>query len=169
MCPLQWIVKKDKPWVWTAECQEAFEKIKKKLTSDLFLTHYNPDLDIIVTSDTISYGVGASIQQMTDGTTKQIAYVLRGLLHVEKNYSQIEKEALGIIFTVSKFHCFIHGWHFTLQTDHKPLVTIFGSNKSLLLTQPKDCRDGVQSCLIIISKWCTYPWINSAMRTDYQG
>ena len=53
----QWIIKKSKPWVWTAECLGAFEKIKKKLTTDLFHTHYNPDLDIIVASGTSSYGV----------------------------------------------------------------------------------------------------------------
>ena len=35
--PLNELLTKDKPWVWTVECQEAFEKIKKKLTSDLFL------------------------------------------------------------------------------------------------------------------------------------
>ena len=57
---------------------------------------------------------------MIDGTSKPIA-------HAEKNYSQIEKEALAIIFAVSKFH---HR-HFILQTDHKPLLTIFGLQKGL--------------------------------------
>ena len=45
---------------------------------------------------------------MTDGTTKPIARVSRALLPTGENYSQIEKEALGIIFAVSKFHRFIH-------------------------------------------------------------
>lgn len=40
-------------------CQEAFEKIKEVLTSALFLTHYDPNRDIIVTSDARSYGIGA--------------------------------------------------------------------------------------------------------------
>ena len=59
--PFDELLKKDKPWVWTAECLEVLEKIKKKLTSDLFLTPYNPDLDIIVASDVSSYGVGTCI------------------------------------------------------------------------------------------------------------
>ena len=78
--------------------------------SDLFLTHYNPDLDILVASDASSYGVGACIlHKMTDGTTQLIAHALRALYPAEKNYLQIEKEALGIITSVSKFHHFIHG------------------------------------------------------------
>ena len=133
------LLKKDESWDWTAECQESFEKTKKTLTLELFLTHYNPNLEIIVTSDVSSYGVGACIlHKMTDESLAS-----RG-----KKYSQIEKEALGIIFAVSKFHRYIYGRPFTLQTDDKPLLTIFGSKKKkvFLNTQPTDCRDGVQSC-----------------------
>ena len=64
---------------------------------------------------------------MPDGTKKPIAHASRTLLPAEKHYSQIEKDALGIIFAVTKFH----GRFFTLQTDHKPLITIFGSKKGL--------------------------------------
>ena len=79
------IFKKDKHWEWTAECQEAFEKIKKTLTSDLFLTHYNPDLEIIVASDASSYGVGACIlHKMTHGRLKSIAHASSALLPAEK-------------------------------------------------------------------------------------
>ena len=124
--------KKGKLWEWTTECQQAFEKIKKILTSDLFLTHYNPDLEIIVASDSSSYDIGScSLHKMTDGTSKPIAHSSRALLAAEKNYSQIEKEALAIIFAVSKFHRFIYGRYLILQTDHKPLLTIFGSKNGL--------------------------------------
>ena len=70
-------------------------------------------------SDASSFGAGSCIQQkMTDGTTKLTANASRALLSVEKNYSQIPKEALGIMFAVSKFHRFIHGRHFILQTEY---------------------------------------------------
>lgn len=64
---------------------------------------------------------------------KPIAHASKTLLPAEKNYSQIEKEALSIMFAVKKFHRFIHGREFLLQTDHKPLITIYGSKKGLPL------------------------------------
>lgn len=83
-------------------------------------------------SDASTHGVGACIlHKWKDGKVQPIAHASRSLLPAERNYSQIEKEALAIIFTVTKFHRYIHGRYFTLQTDHKPLVTIFGSKKSL--------------------------------------
>ena len=53
--PLNKLLKKDQQWRWTPECQKAFDQIKKALTSDLFLTHYDPKLEIIVASDASSY------------------------------------------------------------------------------------------------------------------
>ena len=79
------LLKKGKPWVWTAKYQEVFEKLKKKLPSDLFLTHYNPDLDNIVASDASSCSVWVYILlKMTDGATKLIAHASRILFPAEK-------------------------------------------------------------------------------------
>lgn len=130
--PLNKLLKKDQPWHWSSDCQTVFEKIKETLTSDLFLTHYNPNLEIVVASDASSYGLGACmLHKMPNGNMMPIAHASRSLLPAERQYSQIEKEALAIIFAVTKFHRYIYGRFFTLQTDHKPLITIFGSKKGL--------------------------------------
>ena len=129
--PLNELLKKDKPWLGTPECQESFEKIKKTLISDLSITHYYPSLDIVA-SDASSYSISACIlHKLPDGLQKAVAYASRSLLPAEKQYSQIEKEALGIIFAVTKVHRYLLGRRFILQTDHKPLITIFGSKKGL--------------------------------------
>ena len=98
----------------------------------MFLTHSNPDLEIIVASDASSYGFRACIlHKMSDGSHKPIAHASRALLTAETHHSQIEKESLGIILAVTKFHRYIHGRLFRLQTDHMPLLTIFGLKKGL--------------------------------------
>ena len=91
--PLNELLKKDKLWVWTTECQQVFEKIKKILTSDLFLTHYKPDLEIIVASNASSYGIGAWIlYKMIDDTAKPTAHASRALLPAEKKKQLTNRE-----------------------------------------------------------------------------
>jgi len=130
--PLDYLLKKDVPWTWSPQCQKSFEQFKKILTSKLLLTHYNPKYEIIVAADASNEGVGACIlHRFPDHSVKAVSHAARSLTPVERNYSQIEKEALAIMFAVTKFHRMIFGRHFTLQTDHKPLLQIFGSKKGI--------------------------------------
>ena len=108
------------------------ELSKKFLILDLFLTHFNLKQEIIVASDASDYGIGAVIlHRFEDGMTKPVALTSRTLLLAEKNYSQIEKEGIAIIFAVKKFHRFVHRRKFALQMDHHPLLSIFGSKKNI--------------------------------------
>ena len=110
------MLRREKKWIWTKECEQAFREIKNKLTSDLFLSHFDPNLDIIVASDASTHGVGACIlHKWKDGKVRPIAFASRSLIQADRNYSQIEKEALAIIFAVKKFNRNIHGRRFTLQ------------------------------------------------------
>ena len=71
--------------------------------------------------------VGAVISHvMENGEEKPIAFESRALTASERNFSQIEKEALSIVFGMKTFHSYLYGWTFTLLTDHQPLVTILG-------------------------------------------
>ena len=130
--PLNRLLRKDTPWEWSSECQESFEKVKEALTSTKVLAHYNSELPVGLACDASAVGVGAVLfHRYEDGTELPIAYASKSLTPAERNYSQIEREALSIIYGVKKFHQYLYGRHFLLLTDHKPLLTIFGEKKGI--------------------------------------
>lgn len=132
LTPLYELLKKGVKYEWSASCEEAFIKIKNLLTSSEVLAHYDPSLELILTTDASSVGVGAVISHvMPDGAERPIAYASRVLNTAEKGYAQIDREALAIIYGVKKFHQYLYGRKFILRTDHKPLVTIFGEKTGI--------------------------------------
>jgi hypothetical protein len=87
--------------------------------------------------------MGAVIQhRWPDGSVKAIAHASCSLKPVEQNYSQIEKEGLALIYSVKKFHKYIYGRHFTLLTDQRPLLSIFGDRKGI----PVHSANRLQRC-----------------------
>lgn len=84
------------------------------------LVYYDDSKPLTLTVDSSSKGLGAAIVQ--EG--KPIAYASSALTTTQKNYSQIEKETLAIVFGCKKFHQYIYGRKVTVESDHKPLSSI---------------------------------------------
>ena len=132
LAPLHELLKKGVQWTWTKECQQAYEACKQGLTSDALLVHYDGNRELRLACDASSYGIGAVISHvMDDGQERPIAFASRTLSSSERNYAQIEREALSIVFGVKKFHQFLYGRRFTLITDHKPLLAIFNPKSAI--------------------------------------
>ncbi|GBP06580.1 Uncharacterized protein K02A2.6 [Eumeta japonica] len=130
--PLDNMLKIGTNWNWDSKCESSFQQFKQILQSDLLLVHYDSKLPIFVAADASMVGIGAQIfHEMPDGNRKAIYHISRSLTPSKQKYSQIVKEALALVFACIKFHRMIYGRRFTLMTDHKPLLTIFGSKKGI--------------------------------------
>ena len=118
--PLRQLLHKETPWRWEHEQQQAFDALKRSITTAPVLAYYDVKKDVTLTCDASQYGLGTAIMQ----GGKPIAYASRSLTQTEQHYAQIEKELLAIVFSCRKFHQYIYGKSVTVETDHKPLVTI---------------------------------------------
>ena len=67
---------------------------------------------------------------MEDDSEHPISFAPRTLTKAEKNFSNLEREALAGIFGVKKFHQYLYGQQFILETDHKPLEALFNEKKA---------------------------------------
>ena len=131
LSPLYKLLQKNATWHWGKQQEAAFNTAKEALSADTLLTHYDPGKRLILTCDASPDGVGAVLSHMDEKGDRPIAFASRSLNQAEKNYSQLDREGLGIIFGVKKFHKFLFGRKFTIFTDHKPLLGLFGENKTL--------------------------------------
>ena len=76
--------------------------------------------NITIQSDASQYGIGTTLLQ--EG--QPVHYANRALTTTEQNYAQIENELLAAVFSCEHFEHYIYGKHVTVETDHKPLITI---------------------------------------------
>ena len=122
------MLRKDHKWI--KQCLEIFTEAKKKLTSATVLEHYDPTLPIILAGDASTYGEGAVMSHSyPDRLERPIAYASHTLSNSERNYVQMEKEALALLFGLCKFHQYLYGHTFIPQMDHNPLTMILGPNQ----------------------------------------
>lgn len=134
LSPMYELLKLGTKWHWSQSCQMSFNNVKELLSVAPILMHYDVNLPVILTCDASAHGLGAILShKLATGEERPVAYASRSLNCAEKHYSQIDKEALGIIFGVKKFHQFLYGKRFLLRTDHKPLLSIFGPKKGIPL------------------------------------
>ena len=129
--PLYELLKQDVDFVWCDAHQKAFEEIKRLVTTAPVLTFYNPKLRHKIQSDASPFAIGSCLTQIdADGIEKPVAYAHRALTNAERNYSQLDKEALSLVFGLSKFHCYVFGKEVILETDHRPLLRILGHDSA---------------------------------------
>ena len=128
--PLYRLTKKNTEFVWGPSHVRAFEQLKQLLSSNRVLVHYSTELPVGISCDASSIGIGAVLfHRFSDGSERPICNVSKTLTDTQRNYSQIQKEALAIVFGLKKFYQYLYGRKFILVTDHRPLLAMFGPGK----------------------------------------
>ena len=108
LAPLHELLKSKQSWKWTTRPERAFLKANSVPTTANVLVHFDPDKPIIVCCDDSPYGVGAVMSHVErDRSERPIGFAT--LSAAEKNYAQIDREGLAIVFAVKKFHNYLYG------------------------------------------------------------
>ncbi|XP_059471860.1 uncharacterized protein K02A2.6-like isoform X7 [Neocloeon triangulifer] len=124
------LLKKGVPFDWTPECQQSMDKMTKLLVNSFSLAYFDPKKRIRLACDASRKGLGAVLSQLEDRMVEvPVMFVSRALKKSELNYSQVELEALAIVWAVKKLKNYLWGQQFEILTDHKPLLGIFGKGK----------------------------------------
>ena len=126
LAPWYRLLRKETKFIWSKECATALEKVKKLLTSDTLLVHFDPTKEIVLACDASPVGLGCVLSHVINGEERPIAYGSRSLSAAERNYCQLEREGLAVIYGLMKFHKYIYGRKITIVTDNKPITKILG-------------------------------------------
>ena len=126
--PLRPLLRKKNGFVWTNECQVAFEILKKQVAIIVELKHFDVHKDIRIVCDASHNGLGAVLEQLGAEGWRPISFASRLLKAAEKKYSTNELEMLAIICGSEYFRSYIFGRKFTVVTNHKALVSLLNGN-----------------------------------------
>ena len=125
--PLHRLLHKGQKWKWTEAEEDSFNELKQRLAQAPVLAHYDGRRPVRLITDASPHGLGAVLMQVDhDGNERPVRYASRSLTKAEKNYAQVEREGLAVIFGVTRFKQYLWGRKFTLVTDNKPLTTLLG-------------------------------------------
>ena len=100
---------------------ENFDRLKVEVSNMGALPYFDVNAETTLQMDASKKGLGACIIQKG----KVVCYASRALTKTEQNYQNFKRETLGTIWGIEKFHYFLNGKEFTLETNQKPLVSIY--------------------------------------------
>ena len=114
-------VRRGLEFVWGADHQFAFEKLKAAIMSPPVLVMPDFSSRFILQTDPSPVALGAVLLQNTPGGRRAISYASRTLTSQERKYSVFERETLAVLFGIEKFRMYVEHVHFDLETDCQAL------------------------------------------------
>ena len=115
--PLRQICRQKEEFQLSEACTDAFHRCKEEISKCIMLPYFNPKSPTVLQTNASKKGLGAVLLQ----NPTPVMFTSRALTRAEKNYQNLEQECLATIWGMEKFHYFLYGKWFTLETDQKPL------------------------------------------------
>ena len=119
--PIHRLCEKNRKFLWTKDCEEAFRTLKQKLVESPVLCHPDFSKSFILDCDASHESIGAILSQNIDGKECVIAYASRTLTKCERKYCVTRKELLALVHFVKYFRHYLYGKNFLVRTDHGSL------------------------------------------------
>nr|GEU55922.1 reverse transcriptase domain-containing protein [Tanacetum cinerariifolium] len=116
---------KDTPFVFSKDCIQAFQTLKKKLTKAPILIAPNWDLPFELMCDASDYAIGVVLGQRHEKYFQPIYYASKTLTDAESNYTTTEKEMLAVVYAFEKFRSYLIMNKCIVHTDHSALKYLF--------------------------------------------
>ena len=104
------------------ETIHAFDELKRILTHDLVLHIPDKQLPFKIQTDASKAGIGAVLMQTHSNGDLPIAYISKKFTTTQMNWPATEQECYAIIYAIEKWHKYLDGRPFLIETDHKPLL-----------------------------------------------
>ena len=122
--PIRDLCKEKVPFNWGPEHDGAFQLIKKEIATAPILAYYKPKKTTMLQTDASCKGLGACLLQ----NQKPVYFTSKALSETQKGYVAIELESLAVTWAMERFHHFLYGNKFVLETDQKPLEAILSKS-----------------------------------------
>ncbi|GJU33021.1 reverse transcriptase domain-containing protein [Tanacetum coccineum] len=128
--PMTHLLEKETPFVFSKECFEPFEYLKKKLTEDPILMAPDCDLPFKIMCDASDFAVGAVLGQRKNQYFQPIHYTSKTLSDAQTLYTTTEKVLLAVVYAFEKFRSYLVLFKTIVYTDHSDLK--FGTPRAII-------------------------------------
>ncbi|GJV03825.1 reverse transcriptase domain-containing protein [Tanacetum coccineum] len=128
--PMTHLLEKNTPFIFSDECIQAFESLKKKLTEAPILIAPDWDLPFELMCDASDFAIGVVLGQRHEKHFRPIHCASKTMTEAESHYTTTEKEMLAVVYTFEKFRSYLILNKSIVYTDHSALKYLFSKKDS---------------------------------------
>ncbi|GJY98817.1 reverse transcriptase domain-containing protein [Tanacetum coccineum] len=128
--PMTHLLEKNTPFIFSDDCIQAFQTLKKKLTEAPILIAPDWDLPFELMCDASDFAIGAVLGQRHEKHFRPIHYASKTMNEAESHYTTTEKEMLAVVYAFEKFRSYLILNKSVVYTDHSALKYLFAKKDS---------------------------------------